>query len=210
MARYLTARSVSGAAVTRAAAELAAGQPTAAGGRQETAALVRLVDIGAAQWQAGGQVRWTGAMTVAEALTASDAQTAREKEIERTRLMMMRRYAEHPGCRRSFLLSYFGQDYPGPCGNCDNDIEHPEAERADVPFAVGSRVASELGRGHGAAIRRRPGHDLVRRTRIPRDVPARRTGTRPAALAPVTWLPLRSAPAAAPTRAQTARAARRR
>jgi ATP-dependent DNA helicase RecQ len=143
LARYLTARSVSGAAVAHAAGELATGQATAAGGRQETAALVRLVDIGAAQWQAGGQVRWTGAMTVAAALTASDAQTERENEIERTRLRMMRRYAEHPGCRRSFLLSYFGQDYPGPCGNCDNDLEHPEAERADVPFAVGSRVVSE-------------------------------------------------------------------
>jgi ATP-dependent DNA helicase RecQ len=141
-ARYLTARSVSGATVAQAAAGLAAGQP-ARSARQETAALVRLVDIGAAQWQADAQVHWTGAMTVAEVLAASDAQTERENEIERTRLMMMRRYTEHPGCRRSFLLSYFGQDYPGPCGNCDNDLEHPQAERADVPFAVGARVVSE-------------------------------------------------------------------
>jgi ATP-dependent DNA helicase RecQ len=142
-ASHLTARSVSGGAVSHAAAALAAGQPAAAGARPETAALVRLVDIGAAQWQAAGQVHWTGAVTVAEALKASDAQTERENEIERTRLMMMRRYAEHPACRRSFLLSYFGQDYSGPCGNCDNDLDHPEAERADVPFAVGARVVSE-------------------------------------------------------------------
>jgi ATP-dependent DNA helicase RecQ len=142
-ARHLTARSISGAAVARVAAGLAAGQPTAAGARQETAALVRLVDIGAAEWQPDGQLHWTGAMTVAAALTASEVQTEHENEIERTRLMMMRRYAEHPGCRRSFLLSYFGQDYPGPCGNCDNDLEHPEAERTDVPFAVGARVISE-------------------------------------------------------------------
>ena len=47
--------------------------------------------------------------------------------MERTRLMMMRRYAEHTGCRRSFLLTYFGQDYPGPCGNCDNDLAPAEA-----------------------------------------------------------------------------------
>jgi ATP-dependent DNA helicase RecQ len=142
-ARYLTGRSVSGTAVAQVAAGLAAGQPTAAGARQQTAALVRLVDIGAARWHADGQVRWTGVLTVAAALTASQAQTERENEIERTRLMMMRRYAEHPGCRRSFLLSYFGQDYPGPCGNCDNDREHPETERTDVPFAVGARVVSE-------------------------------------------------------------------
>ena len=62
-------------------------------------------------------------MSVAQALAASEAETERENEIERTRLTMMRRYAEHDGCRRSFLLSYFGQDYPGPCGNCDNDAE---------------------------------------------------------------------------------------
>ena len=143
MARHLTARSVSSATVAHVAAGLAAGQPAAAGARPETAALVRLVDIGAAEWRADGQVRWTGAMTVAAVRTASAAQTERENEIERTRLMMMRRYTEHPGCRRSFLLSYFGQDYPGPCGNCDNDLEHPETERLDVPFAVGARVASE-------------------------------------------------------------------
>jgi ATP-dependent DNA helicase RecQ len=66
---------------------------------------------------------------------------------------MMRNYADHPGCRRSFLLTYFGQDFTGACGNCDNDHAHDdpsqagnrpaEAAPADVPFAVGTRVASE-------------------------------------------------------------------
>jgi ATP-dependent DNA helicase RecQ len=151
-ARYLTARGVSGAAVGKAAAalaagELAAGQPAEPAGRQQIAALVRLADLGAATWQAGGEVRWTGALTVADVLAASDAQTERENEIERTRLAMMRHYAEHDGCRRSFLLSYFGQDFPGPCGNCDNDREHPQGRPgpppAEVPFAVGARVVSE-------------------------------------------------------------------
>jgi ATP-dependent DNA helicase RecQ len=143
LARYLTAGSVSGASVARAAAALAAGQRAEPGARQQTAALVRLADLGAVTWRADGEVRWTGAMSVAAALAASDAQTQREDEVERTRLMMMRRYAEHAGCRRSFLLSYFGQDYRGPCGNCDNDLGHAEAERAEVPFAVGARVISE-------------------------------------------------------------------
>ena len=153
-ARYLTARSVSAAAVADVAAALAAGQqavqPGEHGARQHTAALVRLTDLGAATWQADGEVRWAGTMSVAQALAASEAETERENEIERTRLTMMRRYAEHDGCRRSFLLSYFGQDYPGPCGNCDNDTEAPpsgtvpsEAPPAEVPFAVGARVLSE-------------------------------------------------------------------
>jgi ATP-dependent DNA helicase RecQ len=56
---------------------------------------------------------------------------------------MTRRYAEHTGCRRSFLLSYFGQDYRGPCGNCDNDRVAPTPESVLEPFAVGERVASD-------------------------------------------------------------------
>ena len=52
-------------------------------------------------------------MSVADALEASAEETAREQEVEVSRLEMMRRYAEHTGCRRSFLLTYFGQDYRG-------------------------------------------------------------------------------------------------
>jgi len=159
MARRLTARAISGAAVERAAAALAAGQDGARdaepGARQHTAALVRLADLGAAAWQPDGEVTWTGAMTVAAVFPASEAANEREAEVERSRLTMMRRYAEYDGCRRSFLLSYFGQDYPGPCGNCDNDLAHAEAGAvadadadaaaapADVPFPVGVRVVSE-------------------------------------------------------------------
>jgi ATP-dependent DNA helicase RecQ len=144
-ARHLTARGVSGAAVAHVAAGLAAGQPAGPGGsaRQQTAALVRLADLGAVTWQADGEVRWAGTMSVADALAASEVLTEREDEVERTRLTMMRRYTEHAGCRRSFLLTYFGQDYPGPCENCDNDLTHAETPRAEVPFAVGARVVSE-------------------------------------------------------------------
>jgi len=143
MARHLTARGVSDAAVDQVAAALAAGQRVEPGGRQQTAALVRLADLGAAAWQADGEVRWTGAMNVAAVFKASAAESERADEVERTRLTMMRHYAEHTGCRRSFLLSYFGQDYPGPCGNCDNDLTHTETAPAEVPFAVGTRVVSD-------------------------------------------------------------------
>ncbi len=142
-ARHLTARGVSGEPVARVAAALAAGERLDHGTRQQTAALTRLADLGAATWQVDGNVGWSGQMSVAAALTASDAETARETEIERTRLTMMRRYADHAGCRRSFLLSYFGQDYPGPCGNCDNDNKLAESPPESVPFPVGARVVSE-------------------------------------------------------------------
>ena len=142
-ARHLATRGVSDAAVARVAAALATDQPVELGPRQQTAAAIRLVDLGAATWQADGGVRWTGTIGVAAALEASQAETRRENEVERSRLEMMRRYAEHTGCRRSFLLSYFGQDYPGPCGKCDNDLAHVEVALVDAPFAVGARVVSE-------------------------------------------------------------------
>ena len=139
---HLTGRGVSGAAVARAATVLAAGgdlPPT----RGTTSALVRLVDLGAAVWDPDGGVRWTGALGVDAAVKASEDETRREDEVERSRLDMMRRYAEHTGCRRSFLLSYFGQAYEPPCGNCDNDLAAPREEVSQEPFAIGERVASE-------------------------------------------------------------------
>jgi ATP-dependent DNA helicase RecQ len=150
-ARHLTARGVSGAAVIDAATALAAGREPETGNRGQTAALAHLADLGAVSWQPDGSARWSARMTVAEALKASEEKTEREGEVERSRLAMMRHYAEHPGCRRSFLLTYFGQDFPGACGNCDNDLDpdngaqagHAEDAPADVPFEVGTRVVSE-------------------------------------------------------------------
>ena len=111
--------------------------------RLATFALARLVDIGAATWLADGGVRWNQEISLADALDASAARAAREREIQASRLEMMRRYAEHTGCRRSFILTYFGQDYPGPCGNCDNDRHRSPSVRWYEPFPVGARVASE-------------------------------------------------------------------
>ena len=147
-ARHLTARGVSSAAVLQAATELAAGRPAQAGTRQRTAAVAHLADLGAVTWQAEGGARWSGAMTLTAALKASAEKLDREGEVERSRLTMMRNYAEHPGCRRSFLLTYFGQDYPDFCGNCDNDraqdgTRHADAAGAAVPYRVGTRVVSE-------------------------------------------------------------------
>jgi ATP-dependent DNA helicase RecQ len=144
LARHLTSRSVGGTVVARVAEQLSAGRDVQElGARQSTAAIVRLVDLGAAVWEAGGEVRWTGALSVAEALAASAGETEREDEVERSRLEMMRRYAEHRTCRRSFLLSYFGQPYPGPCGRCDNDATGVVQSAALEPFAIGARVVSD-------------------------------------------------------------------
>jgi len=153
LARHLTARGVSSAVVATVAGRLSAidgevgvdelAADCRLGSRPVTLALARFVDLGAAAWCLDGGVRWSGSRSVADALRASDEETEREREIERSRLEMMRRYAEHTGCRRSFLLTYFGQDYPGPCGNCDNDRLHASAGPTARVFPVGTRVVSE-------------------------------------------------------------------
>ena len=42
------------------------------------------------------------------------------QRVDRSRIEMVRGYAETDACRRQFLLGYFGEDLPEPCGNCDN------------------------------------------------------------------------------------------
>jgi ATP-dependent DNA helicase RecQ len=42
------------------------------------------------------------------------------QQLTRSRIEMMRGYAETTGCRRQFLLGYFGEQLSQPCGNCDN------------------------------------------------------------------------------------------
>jgi ATP-dependent DNA helicase RecQ len=159
MARQLSARGISASLVAQVAGRLASEEPVEPRGRGVIAALVRLVDLGAAEWDAEGDVHWTGALSVGAALTASKAETDREDEVERSRLAMMRRYVEHTGCRRSFLLSYFGQDYRGPCGRCDNDRARVGRVDAAEPFPVGTRVTSE--RWGDGTIQRYDGDQLT-------------------------------------------------
>jgi ATP-dependent DNA helicase RecQ len=139
---HFTSRGVTRGSVERVATTLAAGGDVPLT-RGTTAALVRLADLGAAAWDPAGTVSWTGTLTVAGAVSASDAETRRENEIERSRLEMMRRYGEHTGCRRSFLLSYFGQAFLGRCGSCDTDTAAAATAAAVEPFAIGERVVSE-------------------------------------------------------------------
>ncbi|GAB3231147.1 RecQ family ATP-dependent DNA helicase [Kineococcus gypseus] len=83
----------------------------------------------------------------AEAAEAAVEVSEQQRSVERSRLEMMRAYAETAACRRQFLLGYFGEDLPEPCGHCDTcragtAVEHDGAG-GEEPFAVGSTVAHE-------------------------------------------------------------------
>ncbi|TDW22589.1 RecQ family ATP-dependent DNA helicase [Kribbella kalugense] len=78
---------------------------------------------------------------VDRAVTAASAVEHDRREVARSRVEMMAAYAEYGGCRREWLLSYFGEQYDGPCGNCDNDLAgRTAAPPEDQPFPIGSRV----------------------------------------------------------------------
>ena len=54
------------------------------------------------------------------------------RHYERSRLEMMRVYAELNDCRREYILNYFGQEYDSDhCDMCDNDVL--ESTRTGTP-----------------------------------------------------------------------------
>jgi ATP-dependent DNA helicase RecQ len=59
-------------------------------------------------------------LPAAQAVDRAVAIAQRRREVVRSRIDMMRGYAETTGCRRRALLAYYGEQHPQPCGNCDS------------------------------------------------------------------------------------------
>jgi ATP-dependent DNA helicase RecQ len=81
-----------------------------------------------------------------QAIAAAAAVEGNRRSFDRSRVDMMRSYAETDACRRAFVLSYFGEPFDPPCRNCDNCVTgraEAAVAPADVPFALGSRVAHD-------------------------------------------------------------------
>jgi ATP-dependent DNA helicase RecQ len=57
--------------------------------------------------------------TVAEAVARAVEIDRGHDRLNRSRIEMMRGYAETTGCRRQYLLGYFGAQLDKPCGRCD-------------------------------------------------------------------------------------------
>jgi ATP-dependent DNA helicase RecQ len=111
-------------------------------------AVARLEEVGAVEVLPSGEVagRRLDGGSVERALRAQ----ANRRSFDESRVAMIGRYAElTAGCRRDFVLSYFGQPFHPPCGGCDLcDAGRDEIAAHDEPFAVGARVMHRLwGRG---------------------------------------------------------------
>ncbi|MBT2501870.1 RecQ family ATP-dependent DNA helicase [Curtobacterium sp. ISL-83] len=102
--------------IPRAALVEASGLAPRTAGRAVNA----LIEAGVLQDDVDGISRVPGAVDTPDGAAAAAAARAAERErVEESRIAMMRQFAETSGCRRQFLLAYFGDEIPEPCGNCD-------------------------------------------------------------------------------------------
>ena len=155
----------------------AAGGPVEPGRLQEATelsqtklatALSRLEEAGAVQILPDGEVTPAEHRPPrGEAIAIAADAEERRRAFDRSRVDMMRAYAETDTCRRGFVLSYFGEPVAGPCGHCDNceaGRAAAAAPPADVPVRRRRpRRARAVGRGRRAALRRRRRGRAVRR-----------------------------------------------
>ncbi|MCD0481281.1 ATP-dependent DNA helicase [Streptacidiphilus sp. ASG 303] len=130
-----------------------------------TAAVNLLEQAGELETGRGGGVRAVGAHGPEEAAALAAAVAEDRRRLERSRVEMVRGYAETTGCRRRFLLGYFGEAAPGRCTACDTCAasgsasaaasgpagEAPAAAPA-APFPPGARVVHRAW-GPGAVMR---------------------------------------------------------
>jgi ATP-dependent DNA helicase RecQ len=100
--------------------------------RKLTTALHRLADVGAVEILPGGAVQLIETGDLHEAAEKAAQAQDHHKETRREKLRQMQEYADSSACRRQMLLRYFGDDFDGPCNNCDNCAAATAGTRREV------------------------------------------------------------------------------
>ncbi|MFS8478162.1 MAG: RecQ family ATP-dependent DNA helicase [Micromonosporaceae bacterium] len=139
------AKALRGGPHTRAALR----QRTGLGQRKLVRLLALLHDVRAAVTLPDNRVdRPRHAPSAERAARAARREAGRQQRVARSRVEMMRHFAESRQCRTQALLAYFGEHMPDPCGHCDNcHAGHGEAT-GDGPFPLHSTVRhAEWGTG---------------------------------------------------------------
>jgi ATP-dependent DNA helicase RecQ len=111
-----------------------------------TVALSRLEEVGVVDVLATGEVVANGDEDGADAAEQAAATQENLRTFARSRIEMMRGYADMCDCRREYILNYFGEGYAPPCGNCDNCEAGLVIARPSVaqPFPIKSRVEHKM------------------------------------------------------------------
>jgi ATP-dependent DNA helicase RecQ len=115
---------------------------TGLGAARTTAALNLLEQAGAVLTGTDGLLRRTD-LPAAKAVARATEIAEQRREAVRSRIDMMRGYAETTDCRRRLLLGYFGEQVVDPCRHCDSC----EAGTARAADAQEDGAAAEEGLG---------------------------------------------------------------
>jgi ATP-dependent DNA helicase RecQ len=115
-------------------------------------AVTRLEDVGGVAVGAAGNVEPRAGLrdNLDGVVDAAWRAQQERQQFDRSRVEMMGAYAETGGCRREFVLTYFGEAFEPPCGRCDNCLAGRVAAvgESSRPFPAGARVAHvEWGEG---------------------------------------------------------------
>lgn len=106
------------------------------------AALSQLESIGVVESLPTGEVFESDISRLEQAVEVVIEAQEQKSQVERSRLEMMRGYAEVRECRRNYLLNYFGEHKDDRCGICDNcrqGISESERDRRQ-PYELNSNV----------------------------------------------------------------------
>ena len=159
--RFLTARGAPERALVEVSKVLAEtdepvrpadlGQRTTVSAAQRTRAVNLLEQAGTVLTDDHGRLAWVDdSVSPRRAVRRALEVAATHEQLTRSRIEMMRGYAETTGCRRQFLLGYFGEQLVEPCGNCDTceDGTAQANPATDSAYAVNTEVShEEWGRG---------------------------------------------------------------
>ncbi|GAA1020046.1 ATP-dependent DNA helicase RecQ [Acrocarpospora pleiomorpha] len=129
-------------------------------GASRLTALVNLLErVNALTVTASGDLRYVPGGPSPERAAAEAVRLDETRHrVDESRIDMMRGYAETTGCRRRFLLGYFGEPYQGGCGHCDACRDERRIEPGAGPFPVHAKV-QHVRWGRGVVLSRE--HDRI-------------------------------------------------
>jgi ATP-dependent DNA helicase RecQ len=98
-----------------------------------TQVVTQLEDVGALEQRPDGTIAYVAdGPDPLEAVEEASAQQDQRSSVDDSRLTMMRSYAETRGCRRRFILTYFGEPAADECFSCDRCIANAARANGDL------------------------------------------------------------------------------